>query len=88
MGDDETLLEFPCAFSVKAMGESASDFASLVEGLVAEHVEEPAELSVRTRPSRAGKFTSVTVTFSATSKAQLDAIYRSLSAHKRIKMAL
>ena len=39
MPDGETLLEFPCAFSVKALGESGEDFEELVYHLVAKHVE-------------------------------------------------
>ena len=88
MPDDETLLVFPCSFAVKAMGETAADFDELVLQLVSTHVEDPSSLKLSSKPSRAGKYTSVTVSFQATSKNQLDAIYYSLTAHERIKMAL
>ena len=86
--DEETLFEFPCRFSVKAMGLAEDDFDALVAGIVRAHVPELGEGAVRSRPSKGGKYLSVTVTFEATSKAQLDAIYQALTAHERVLMSL
>lgn len=88
MVEQDTLFEFPCPFSVKAMGLSAPDFAELVYTLVAEHVAGLEFASVASKPSSRGKYTSVTVAFTAHSKAQLDAIYISLTSHERVVMAL
>ena len=88
MDEQETLLEFPCSYSVKAMGESGDDFDQLVFDLVALHVDNLAPDAVSSKPSSKGKYTAVTVTFTATSKAQLDAIYYALTGHERIKIAL
>ncbi|MCX4188783.1 YbeD family protein [Methylophaga sp. OBS3] len=84
----ETLLEFPCQYAVKAMGESSEDFDALVVEIVLRHVPALAENAVNTRQSSGGKYTSVTVTFEATSKAQLDAIYQDLTDEARVKYAL
>lgn len=84
----ETLLEFPCEYPIKAMGESSADFDELVVEIVRRHVQSLAENAVSSRHSSGGKFTSVTVTIQATSKAQLDAIYQDLTDHPRIKYAL
>ncbi len=84
----ETLLEFPCEYPIKAMGESSADFDALVVEIVRRHVQSLAENAVSSRQSSGGKFTSVTVTIQATSKAQLDAIYQDLTDHPRIKYAL
>ncbi len=88
MQNDEILFEFPCKFSVKAMGLSADDFDALVVGIVRQHVPGLGEGAARSRPSKGGKYTSVTVTFEATSKAQLDAIYQALTDHERVLMSL
>jgi len=40
------------------------------------------------RPSRTGKYLSLTVTIRAVSREQLDAIYREISAHPLVAMAL
>jgi putative lipoic acid-binding regulatory protein len=47
-----------------------------------------AEAAVTTRLSRGGRYVSVTVTIEALSQAQLDGIYRDLSGHERVMMAL
>ncbi len=82
------LLEFPCDFPVKAMGLQAQGFDLLVFEIVRRHAPDLAEGAIRSRASSNGKYLSVTVTVPATSQAQLDAIYRDLTAHERVMMAL
>lgn len=86
--DDETLLEFPCEFPIKAMGPGEPDFVLHVLSLVREHAPEVTDDSVTTNSSRRGKYVSVTVTVTATSKGQLDAIYRTLNADGKVVMTL
>jgi putative lipoic acid-binding regulatory protein len=86
--NQETLLEFPCQFSVKAMGLAAPDFDAVVVQIVRRHAPDIGEGAVRVRPSSGGKYLSVTVTFEATSKEQLDSIYQDLTDHDRILMSL
>lgn len=85
---NESLLEFPCDFPIKAMGEASFGFDALIVGLVREHVPDLHEGAVSTRESRNGKYLSVTVKIRATSQQQLDEIYRTLSGHKRVLMVL
>ncbi len=85
---EETLLEFPCEFSVKAMGLATDNFDTVVVEIVRRHVPELGEGAVKTRPSKEGKYLSVTVTFDATSKPQLDAIYQDLTDHDQVLMSL
>jgi putative lipoic acid-binding regulatory protein len=84
----ETLLEFPCDFPIKAMGESHPDFDTLVVSIILRHIESIAEGAVKIRQSSGGKYTSVTVTVNVTSKVQLDSIYQDLSSHELIKYVL
>jgi putative lipoic acid-binding regulatory protein len=84
----ESLIPFPCEFAIKAMGKAEPDFDLLVYELVRKHVPDIHEGAVRSRPSKGGKWVSVTVTVHAQSKRQLDAIYRELTAHEKIVMAL
>ncbi len=88
MAEHEALIEFPCRYSVKAMGVSAPDFVELVHRLIAEHVAGLDFDDVASKPSSKGKYTSVTITFTARSQVQLDAIYQSLACHERVVMAL
>lgn len=88
MSEEDSLFEFPCDFPIKAMGEAADDFDSLVVSLVRKHSPDLGEGAVRTRTSRGGKYMAVTVTIQARSRAQLDAIYLELTGHERVLMAL
>jgi putative lipoic acid-binding regulatory protein len=89
MSDEyETLLKFPCEYSVKAMGLATPDFDALVFDIVRRQVPGLGEGAVRTRASSGGKYLSVTVTFQATSKPQLDAIYQALTDHDQVLMSL
>lgn len=87
--ENETLMQFPCQFSVKAMGlTSHDDFEALVVEIVSTHVPDLEQDASRARASKNGKYLSVTVTFQATSKAQLDAIYYALTEHRDVLMSL
>ena len=84
----ETLLEFPCKFSVKAMGRSEEGFEALVTKIVLTHAEIYAGERVTTSASGRGNFISVTVTIEARSKAQLDLIYQDLTDCEQVLVAL
>ncbi|MGB5291162.1 MAG: DUF493 domain-containing protein [Lysobacterales bacterium] len=84
----ETLLEFPCKFPVKAMGRGEAGFEALVTGIVLAHAEIFVGESITSVPSSTGKFLSVTVTIEAVSKAQLDRIYQDLTDCEQVLVAL
>jgi len=88
MSQDETFLEFPCEFPIKVMGRSDVDMHSLVIELVGKHVPELSEKDITRRDSREGNYVSLTVTVTATSKAQLDRIYLELNASDAVLMTL
>lgn len=82
------LLEFPTEFPLKAIGLGPEDFETLVVDIVRKHVPGLPDSAATTRPSGAGKYLAVTVTFMAESQEQLDAIYMELTAQPRVKMLL
>ena len=86
--NQESLLTFPCRFPIKAMGLAEPGFDDLVVAIVREHAPDLSEAAVVTRPSKGGKWVSVTVTIQATSRSQLDAIYQAMSDHDKVVMAL
>ena len=86
--ENETLIEFPCDFDIKAMGPSSDDFHVIVADIIRRHVDEIKEGAISKKQSSGGKFTSVTVTVYLTSKPQLDAIYQDLSRHEQVKYLL
>ena len=88
MSTNTELLSFPCEFSAKAMGRNEPDFDELIYTLVAPHVSELPTSALRSQLSKQNSYRSTTITFTATSRAQLDAIYHALSQHPRVLMAL
>jgi putative lipoic acid-binding regulatory protein len=85
---EETLLEFPCQFPIKVMGKADVEFDLLVLEIIQQHTNVPEKTKMTSRPSQNGKYLAVTVHIEATSKQQLDAIYRQLSAHPLVLVAL
>jgi len=85
--DNESLMQFPCEFSVKAMGKNEADFEGLVVELMKAHCDIPPD-AIKSRPSANDKYLSVTVTIKAESKEQMDRIYQALSDHDKVIMAL
>ncbi len=81
-------MEFPCIFPVKVMGANQEDFERLVVEIIQKHASLTGEREVGRRPSRNGRFISITVPVWAESQAQLDALYGELSAHERVLMML
>jgi uncharacterized protein len=78
----ESLLKFPVAFPIKAMGKREDGFAQFVSSVVSKHAPDFDPATIEMRPSSNGRFISITVTINAQSQEQLDAIYRELSAAK------
>jgi putative lipoic acid-binding regulatory protein len=86
--EQETLLEFPCQFPIKAMGKNSDNFEAQVVSLVRKHFPDLGEGAVICRDSKGGKYLAVTVTVRATSREQLDNIYYDLTACEQVLMAL
>jgi hypothetical protein len=83
-----TLIEFPCDFPIKIMGARVDDFAQAVVAVVLNHAPDFDPATVQMRPSRKGNYLALTCTVRAVSQAQLDALYRELSAHPLVKVVL
>ncbi len=86
--ENETLLEFPCDFPIKAMGLSTSGFEIRALAIVRRHAPDFSSERMYSAASKQGKYISVTFTLMATSQAQLDAIYRELTSCEDIVMVL
>lgn len=88
MNEQETLLEFPCVFAIKAMGKNHSYFTSLVVEIIRQYVADIKTDAIKSRTSQGSKYSAVTVTIEATSKKQLDDIYQALTDCPQVLMAL
>jgi uncharacterized protein len=86
--EPESLLAFPCDFPIKVMGETQPGFAQAVMEVVLRHAPDFDASAMEMRKSRLGKYLSLTVTVRATSRLQLDELYRELCDHPMVKIVL
>jgi len=84
----ESLLAFPCEFPIKVMGRTRPGFAQAIAGVVQRHAPDFDPGTVEMRSSREGNYLSVTVTVNATSREQLDELYRELCDHPMVTMVI
>jgi putative lipoic acid-binding regulatory protein len=70
------------------MGRKERGFAQAVTGIVLKHAPDFDPAAVEIRPSRQGKYLSVTCVVRANSREQLDALYTELCDHPSIVMVL
>lgn len=86
--EQQSLLTFPVEFPMKILGRREGGFAQGVMEVVLRHVPDFQPASMEMRPSRQGKYISLSVTVNATSREQLDALYRELCDHPAVVMVL
>jgi putative lipoic acid-binding regulatory protein len=84
----ETLIEFPCNFPIKVMGETHADFTVVITELIQQHMPTFDTHLIEMRGSAGGKYISLTCMVYVTSKPQLDAIYLALTSHPMVKVVL
>ncbi len=85
--EPDTLLEFPCHYQFKAIGQGSEDFYRAVVDAIIKHAPVPKE-AVRSQPSRHGSYQSVSVVLTVYSAAQLTDIYTELKKVAGLKMLL
>ena len=81
-------LEFPCTFPIKIMGRTRDGFAQAVVDMVLRHAPDFDAATLEMRSSSAGNYLSMTATINATSREQLDDLYRELVANPMVAMVL
>ena len=84
----ESPLKFPTEFPIKVMGHTRDGFAQAIVSVVQGHAPDFDPATIEMRASSAGKYLSLTCTINATSREQLDSLYRDLSSHPMVVMVL
>ena len=85
---EDSLIEYPSEFPIKVMGPTHIDFAATIVDVVLEYDPTFHIGRMEVRPSAQGNYTGLTVTVLATSRPQLDDLYRALSAHPMVKIVM
>ena len=84
----ESLIEYPCNFPIKAMGKNENGFEAMATNIILKHAEIYPGEDIKSNPSGSGNFISITVPIRALSKAQLDSIYQDLTDCEQVLVAL
>ena len=88
MDPKESLIEYPSDFPIKVMGPTHDAFAATIVEVVLGHDPTFHDGRMEVRPSGKGNYTGLTCTVRATSREQLDDLYRALSAHPMVKIVM
>jgi putative lipoic acid-binding regulatory protein len=86
--DPHSLIEYPSAFPIKIMGAQVDGFVDAIVDIARRFDPVFDAASVELRPSRGGNYLGITITVTATSREQLDELYRTLSTHPMVKVVL
>lgn len=85
---EESLIEYPSKFPIKVMGQNVDGFVHAITAIAKQFDPGFDAATVELRPSSGDKYLGVTITITATSREQLDEIYRTLSTHPMVKVVL
>ncbi|HSV52034.1 MAG TPA: DUF493 family protein [Burkholderiaceae bacterium] len=84
----ESLIEYPSQFPIKVMGTKADGFVHAITQIARQFDPAFNAASIELRDSKAGNYLGITITVTATSREQLDELYRTLSSHPMVKVVL
>ncbi|NCV64379.1 MAG: DUF493 family protein [Betaproteobacteria bacterium] len=86
--DKDSLIDYPCDFPIKVLGEQVEGFVDAMLMIVRHFDPDWDDTRMTQRASSAGKYLGLTLTIKATSREQLDELYRTLSTHPLVKVVL
>ncbi len=85
---EQSLIEYPCPFPIKVMGAQVEGYLEAMVSVALQFDPGFDVASVEQRPSSGGRYLGLTLTVTATSREQLDELYRTLSTHPMVKVVL
>jgi putative lipoic acid-binding regulatory protein len=85
---EQSLIDYPSAFPIKVMGAHVDGFTEAIVSIARQFDPGFDPATVERRPSKAGNYLGLTITVTATSREQLDELYRTLSTHPMVKIVL
>ncbi|MDN3918661.1 DUF493 family protein [Roseateles violae] len=85
---EQSLIEYPSRFPIKVMGAHVEGFVEAI-AIVARQFDPGFDAAtIEQRPSKGGNYLGLTITVTATSREQLDELYRTLTTHPMVKVVL
>ena len=88
MSETQELLQFPCNFPIKIMGENSDAFEKAALDIISEKAPETDIKNVSVRLSSKGNYRAISVVIKAQSREALDALYLALTSHPLVRVVL
>ena len=85
---EQSLIEYPSAFPIKVMGTHVEGFVEAIVMVARQFDPGFDEATVEKRPSKGGNYLGLTIIVTATSREQLDELYRTLTSHPMVRYVL
>lgn len=85
---EQSLIEYPSQFPIKVMGAHVDGFVDAIAHVARQFDPGFDASTIEQRPSKGGNYLGLTITITATSREQLDEIYRTLTTHPMVKVVL
>ena len=85
---EKSLIEYPSQFPIKVMGTKADGFVEAITSVARQFDPNFDATTIEQRPSKGGNYLGLTITVTATSREQLDELYRTLTTHPMVKVVL
>jgi putative lipoic acid-binding regulatory protein len=85
---EQSLIQYPSRFPIKVMGAQVEGFEAAIAAVARQFDPGFDAATIERRPSKAGNYLGLTITVTATSREQLDELYRTLSTHPMVKVVL
>lgn len=85
---EQSLIEYPSQFPIKVMGAHVEGFVEAITSVALQFDPGFDASTIEQRPSKGGNYLGLTITVTATSREQLDELYRTLTTHPMVKVVL
>lgn len=85
---EDSLIEYPSEFPIKVMGKAVPEFAEVLTEIVLQFDPIFDVEGIEVRPSKGGNYVGLTFRVNATSREQLDNLYKALHAHPLVSIIL
>jgi putative lipoic acid-binding regulatory protein len=85
---EQSLIEYPSQFPIKVMGAKVDGFIEAITHIARQFDPGFDASTIEQRPSKGGNYLGLTITITATSREQLDEVYRTLTTHPMVKVVL
>jgi putative lipoic acid-binding regulatory protein len=85
---EQSLIEYPSQFPIKVMGAQVEGFVEAITAVALQFDPAFDPATIEQRPSKGGNYLGLTITITATSREQLDELYRTLTTHPMVRVVL